>query len=142
MRTHLLALATLALAGCHAATGTYSPAPLPTTAEARIQHASIEGTLAGVGKPTKRQFFNGFALGTLLGPFGAIIGYVSTDADPPDVPIHPRPNYADTSAAYVLAFRRAYDAQVKSDRRGSALVGGLLGMVVSGVVVYSITKHD
>jgi hypothetical protein len=90
------------------------------------------------GQPTSRQFIEGGALGVILGPIGLAIAIATADADPPDVPIRPQPVYADTSAAYVLAFRRAYDAQVKADRRGAAGSGGLVGMLVGGAIFYAI----
>jgi len=142
MRTIHIALAALSLAGCrgHLA-GTYTPPPLPASAADRLQHASEAGTIAALGRPTGRKFVDGFALGIILGPFGAAIAYASADADPPDVPIRPAPVYADTSAAYVLAFRRAYDAQVKKDRRDTALGGGLVGMLVGGVIAYAVIRN-
>lgn len=139
----LIALAALSLVGCGGRLAPrYAPPPLPTTAAQRIEHASTAGTIAALGTPTGHAFMNGAALGVILGPFGAAIAYASADADPPDVAIHPTPVYADTSAAYVLAFRRAYDAQVKTARRDAALGGGLVGMLVGGVIAYAILSHD
>lgn len=143
MRIPLAALAALSLAACsgHLAPG-YTPPPLPASAADRMQHASMAGTIAALRRPTRRQFIDGTGLGMILGPLGTIIAYAGADADPPDVPITPVPVYADTSAAYVLAFRQAYDAQVRSDRRGAALGGGLLGMLISGVAVYALINNQ
>lgn len=138
-----LSVATLTLTsamGC-ATSPAYQTPPLPPAPLDRIQHASIEGTLYAAGRPARAQFWQGFAFGVTLGLIGTAIGVATADADPPDVPITPRPRYADTSATYVLAFRQAYDRQVKSDRRGARLGGGLLGTIVETAAILAIINQ-
>lgn len=135
-------LFTIVMTACtHQAPPYTAPLPHQSTAESLIEHATISGTLQAFEQPTGSEFRKSFLLGTLLGPVGLAIGIATADADPPDRPILPTPRYADTSATYILAYRRAYDAQLKSERRGAAVGGGVFGMLVNaGIWVAVITN--
>lgn len=136
-RSTLAPLAAVLLTAC-VKPGMYETPPLPPSPAERIQHARTEGMVHAYGRPTGAETAQGFALGALLGVIGVAIAYSTAEADPPNVAIRPAPVYADTSAAYVLAFRQAYDAQLKRNRRDARGGGSLGGMLLTGIVIVSV----
>jgi len=102
-----------------------------------VARASLDGARTADMRGTGSHFAGGFVGGVLLGLIGTVIAYASADADAPDVPIKPPPIYADTSATYLLAFRRGYDDRLRARRKSAALGGGLLGTAVAVVAVVS-----
>jgi hypothetical protein len=115
----------------------YSALPLLGSSDA-IARGSLDGSDAAARRGTSGHFAGGVMAGVLLGLIGTIIVYASADADPPHAPIRPQPVYSDTSAAYTLAFRRAYDDRMRSKRKSSALAGGLLGTAALVAVVVNV----
>jgi hypothetical protein len=102
-----------------------------------VARATLDGERTANMRGTGSYFAGGFVGGALLGLIGTVIAYASADADSPSVPVRPTPVYADTSATYLLAFRRSYDDRLRSKRKSAALGGGLLGTAVAIVAIVS-----
>jgi len=102
-----------------------------------VARATLDGARTADMRGTGTYIAGGFVSGALLGLIGTVIAYAAADTDKPNVPVQPTPMYADTSATYLLAFRRGYDDRLRSKRKSAALGGGLLGTAVAVVAIVS-----
>lgn len=86
---------------------------------------------------TIRWFAAGVGGGFILGPVGAglAVGVAETRRTP--LPPHQESWLAAADQVYSEVFARAYRERLRARRRRSAIVGGALGTVALGVLIYN-----
>ncbi|AKU89699.1 hypothetical protein [Vulgatibacter incomptus] len=98
-------------------------------------HVFAAQGMASADSGATRYFFGGLALG-ILGPVGWLTGGLVANSSNVELPIVP-PSWTDSDQAQ---FALTYATEVRSKRTTSAVIGGIVGTVVTGLVIYAIAK--
>ena len=116
------------------------PSSAPSVAAATSDASSVatavaEGRELAESESTAGWFGGGFASGLLLGLIGTAVITITAHNSGVNVPGSQQSILATRPPDYSQAFSRAYREKLKSKKRSSALVGGLLG-TATFVVIY------
>lgn len=109
-------------------------------ASEQLARGAAAGTSEAEGVGTGGYFAGGLAGGLLLGLIGTGIVYAVAAGSAVDLESSAQARIADESAVYQQGFRDAYTRKVKSKRKQSALVGGLLGTATWVVILLSASS--
>lgn len=91
--------------------------------------ANVQGTLGW--------FAAGVGGGFVLGPVGAGLAVGVAEARRTPLPPHEQWRLAAADHVYLEVFARAYRERLQARRRRSAIIGGALGTVALGVLIYN-----
>jgi len=93
----------------------------------------VEGEVFAEGIRTGGKVGLGLGIGVLTGLLGTGIGYFALGPDPMTPEALER--YDSGNNDYKLGFKASWDKKTRSKKRGSFLVGGLIGSVIAGLLV-------
>jgi len=107
----------------------------------QYERAKSDGRAAAKDVGTTGWFFGGFAggaIGSLVGTGVAFAVAASSDA-----PLPPAQRLAITNEPqqYQIAYAEAYSAEVRSQRKGQALAGGLIATGVVATIILTSMSH-
>jgi len=106
-------------------------------ASEQIARGAAAGTSEGEAVGTGGYFGGGLLGGLVLGLIGTGIAYAVAAGSQVDMSSSAQARIADEAATYQQGYRDAYTKKVKSKRKQSALVGGLLGTATWLVILFS-----
>jgi len=110
-------------------------------AAALIAQAQTEGALAATNVGTGGWFAGGFASGVVLGLIGTGVTWAIAGSSDATLPADRRLLIANRPTAYQQFYEKSYGDKVKSKRKTSALVGGLVGTATFLVIYLSASAN-